>query len=361
VRLLALGLIAALVALALQPASSALAQQGSFDQIYNPSGGTNVPINILTGTDRVAQTFTAGRTGNLDGVAFFVTRSGSSGSVTVEIQTTSGGLPTGKVLGSSTLHESSIPMVRESSAFLYSPPVPVVTGTQYAFVVSAPNIASGATVRVYGNVPGGYDRGDAYFSSAGSSGPLANNDLTFVTLVTPAATPTPAPTLTFTPTTTPTTTPTPTESAKLTQTPISTATPISAETPTGALLTTATPTAATAAATATPTVAASTPTVTPMIAARVTTATATATAVIVDENDNRSNRDVAYAEGSVLEVGQDEQGAFVVIGSRESQAMVRLQCGSQCPTIRPGDYIQIAGTKESESLFYAYEVRVSGQ
>ena len=50
-----------------------------------------------------------------------------------------------------------------------------------------------------------------------------------------------------------------------------------------------------------------------------------------------------------------------MIGIRDSQMWVRLQCGGQCPTIRPGDYVQIAGTKESESLFYADDVRVWGQ
>jgi hypothetical protein len=80
----------------------------------------------------------------------------------------------------------------------------------------------------------------------------------------------------------------------------------------------------------------------------------------VDETENRAGREVAYAEGGVLDVGQDEQGGWIVIGSRETPLVVRLQCGAQCPTIRPGDYVQVAGVRESESLFYADEVRIAG-
>ena len=77
------------------------------------------------------------------------------------------------------------------------------------------------------------------------------------------------------------------------------------------------------------------------------------------EQTNAGNRDDTYAEGNVIALGQDAQGSFAVIGNRDGTMVIRLQCGDQCPMLRPGDYIQVDGVKENEQLFYAHEVSVS--
>jgi hypothetical protein len=62
-----------------------------------------------------------------------------------------------------------------------------------------------------------------------------------------------------------------------------------------------------------------------------------------------------------MEPGYDEarQQAFVVIANRDGLVRVHLLCGSQCPTIRLGDYLEADGTKQSEAELDATEVAVS--
>jgi hypothetical protein len=74
---------------------------------------------------------------------------------------------------------------------------------------------------------------------------------------------------------------------------------------------------------------------------------------------NQSNRDDVSIEGNVTEVHQDEQPPYVVIANRDGLVRVNLLCGSQCPTIRVGDYLQADGEKQHEQLFDAYDVSVS--
>jgi hypothetical protein len=47
-----------------------------------------------------------------------------------------------------------------------------------------------------------------------------------------------------------------------------------------------------------------------------------------------------------------------VIANRDGNVRVNLLCGSQCPTIRVGDYVQVDGEKQSEVLFDATDVTV---
>ena len=77
------------------------------------------------------------------------------------------------------------------------------------------------------------------------------------------------------------------------------------------------------------------------------------------EDTNTSSLDDVATEGNVVEIGQDAQGPFVMIANRDGLVMVRLQCGSQCPTLTVGDYIQVEGTKENENLYYADDVSIS--
>jgi hypothetical protein len=77
------------------------------------------------------------------------------------------------------------------------------------------------------------------------------------------------------------------------------------------------------------------------------------------QNTNRGNRDDVYTEGNVVEVHQDEQQPYVVIANQDGLVRVNLLCGSQCPVIRVGDYLEADGEKQHEALFDATDVTVS--
>jgi hypothetical protein len=195
----------------------------------------------------------------------------------------------------------------------------------------------------------------------GNTGGVAQQDQDSVT-ITIASLPTPTLTVTLTPTSTGTATITPTSTLTPSPTATVTLTPTATPTATAVATTTLTPTA----------------TATAMLT---TTATATATltpyAIKESEDDtdkkphftdeqrqdqqhtNQSNRDDVYTEGNVVEVHQDANPPYVVIGNRDGLVRVNLLCGGDCPTIRVGDYLQADGSKESESLFDAEEISVS--
>jgi hypothetical protein len=175
-----------------------------------------------------------------------------------------------------------------------------------------------------------------------------------------------APTATFTPTATETSTPTPI------LTPTGTATP----TATG-------PPSPTATATSTaPLVPTSTTTSTPSpTAPAVLTATATPTDIPPapprDENKedsprtvteeqrqqrqrtNAGNRDDVATEGNVVEVTRTSDGLVIVIANADGLVTVVYPCGSSCPTIRVGDYVQVSGEKVNEQLYQADDVTVT--
>jgi hypothetical protein len=322
---------------------------GTFDQSYDPGGSAaTVPSNITSTTQRLAQTITVGATGLLDGVAFYVTRTGSSGTVVFEIQSTSGGSPTGTVLATGTLLESSVPTsIGGGTTIPFSPGAFVVAGTAYAIVISAPSLAGGASVHINVHSPGTYPGGD-FFSDSGSGFVSTGNDASFADFIT-AATATP----------TSTATPTATVTSTVTLTPTATATLPSTATPTGTL-------PAVTTATTTPTVTVTPDNTATTIPGPVQTGNKedspkpkTEEQRRQEQHTNKGNRDDEYTEGNVDEVGQDGQGPFVVLGNRDGNMVVRLQCGSQCPTIKVGDYIEVDGTKEHEQLFYADEVTVT--
>jgi hypothetical protein len=76
------------------------------------------------------------------------------------------------------------------------------------------------------------------------------------------------------------------------------------------------------------------------------------------QRTNTGNRDDLYTEGNVVEVHQDEQPPYVVIGNKDGLVRINLLCGSQCPTIRVGDYLEADGEKQNEQLFDATDVIV---
>jgi uncharacterized repeat protein (TIGR01451 family) len=184
----------------------------------------------------------------------------------------------------------------------------------------------------------------------------------------------PTPTQTLTPTVTSTATITPTATSTVTSTP----TPTSASTPTGTPVGSPSPgLTPTATTTGTPS---PTATATPAVVVTQTPApSATATVPPVkqstddtdksrgrsetqhrsDDHTNQSGRDDYYAEGNVTSVVLDAQPPYAMIATRDGLMQVTLSCAGGCPTVLPGDYIQVDGVKENESLFFAEEVTVT--
>jgi hypothetical protein len=101
-RLLSLALAAATVATFLTTAAPAGAA-GALDQSQTgTSAGTECLCEPFS---RLAQTFTAGVTGNLDRVDLVLVRLRSPGNLTVEVRAVSGGVPSNTVLSTRTVAE----------------------------------------------------------------------------------------------------------------------------------------------------------------------------------------------------------------------------------------------------------------
>lgn len=83
----------------------------------------------------MAQTFTAGVTGQVDRVSLASDTSFGFVKLTVQIQSVSGGAPSGTVLGSSSF-QGTVTCCRQFHDFAFTPGVPVTAGTQYAIVVN---------------------------------------------------------------------------------------------------------------------------------------------------------------------------------------------------------------------------------
>src|SRR5438270_5215843 len=82
----------------------------------------------------MAQTFTAGASSAVDRVSLMLSTSGGASAVSVQLQTTSGGKPSGTVLGTSNF-SGSVPCCHQWHDFAFTPAVAVSAGTQYAIVV----------------------------------------------------------------------------------------------------------------------------------------------------------------------------------------------------------------------------------
>jgi hypothetical protein len=76
------------------------------------------------------------------------------------------------------------------------------------------------------------------------------------------------------------------------------------------------------------------------------------------QRTNRGNRDDVYTGGNVVEVHQDENPPYVVIANRDGHVKVMMECGSQCPKVNVGHYLEADGVKEHEALFYAESVTI---
>lgn len=77
-----------------------------------------------------------------------------------------------------------------------------------------------------------------------------------------------------------------------------------------------------------------------------------------EQRTDRSNRSDYVTEGNVIEVVADEQGLTIVIGNIDGRVIVRLRCGTRCPAIGVGDYVEVDGEKVHEQLYEAESVTV---
>ena len=143
-------LLVTVVAVLLGGPTSASAM-GTLDQAQTTTTQTAMSVG---GSSWVAQTFTAGITGSLDQVDLFLFRVASPGDLTLQIQGTSGGVPSGSVLASTTVAEASVTQATGGSNPRFSwisaplsPSAQVTAGQRYAIVLSAP---AAAGINFYG-------------------------------------------------------------------------------------------------------------------------------------------------------------------------------------------------------------------
>ncbi|MDX6616553.1 MAG: hypothetical protein QOD60_1644 [Solirubrobacterales bacterium] len=122
------------------PATGAAAA-GTLDQ--NQYVYTDSELTISSGGSE-GQTFTAGRTGQLDRVDLFLRKFGApSAPLTVELRDVSAGAPGGTVMSSGTIPASAVPDVADLRAFLpVSVNAQVTAGAQYS-IVAFSNTAPG--------------------------------------------------------------------------------------------------------------------------------------------------------------------------------------------------------------------------
>ena len=157
---------------------------GTLDQEYTVAGGSGT---LVEGVNQVAQVFTAGITGQLDTIDFRISSFSPTGpDLTMTIKATSGGLPTGAGLATSTVARSATSGTTAWVTFTFSSPITVVSGTQYAIVLST----TATTGNGYSTEVGStslYSGGNAYLSNSsgsswGSSSPATSQNFrTYVT------------------------------------------------------------------------------------------------------------------------------------------------------------------------------------
>src|SRR5262245_33010212 len=132
----------ALLAAALLLAFAAPASAQTLDQSQESGDGGSY---FIYGDQAGAQTFTAGITDALPKVDLLVFRDASTtGALQVEIWATAGGFPAGPALSSASVTAASVPVSPPGWVSVPLAGPPLVAGTQYAIVVSAPTSANGS-------------------------------------------------------------------------------------------------------------------------------------------------------------------------------------------------------------------------
>lgn len=130
----------------------------------------------------MAQTFTAEVSGDVDRVSLASDTSFGFVKLTVQIQSVSGGAPSGTVLGSSSF-QGTVTCCRQFHDFAFTPGVPVTAGTQYAIVV---NVIVGQFTWYNSWIFNAYLGGQLYVGCLGCSwltGSVYGQDFTFETWV----------------------------------------------------------------------------------------------------------------------------------------------------------------------------------
>ena len=185
-----LALLVALLALIAIPVIASGA--GTADQ--SQTSTANASNTAVANQFWAAQTFTAGVTGSLDHVDLNLSRSTCDpGPLTVQIRTTSGGLPTSTVLATATLPSSSVSSTGPSYVSVpFTQPPPSVSGAQYAIVIGDLTAPSGCSYTWFGNTGNPYAEGQGELSSSNGESPWTadpTNDFNFVTYVVPGEPP----------------------------------------------------------------------------------------------------------------------------------------------------------------------------
>lgn len=132
------------VAAALSMGVSSAAAFGAKDQILDQSFVEGKGVVAVTGTSGIvsagpmslAQPFTAGRTGLLTELDLYLSKVGSPPPMTVDIETTTNGLPSGTILASATIQPPSSDRLRWVPTRWGNSAAHLVAGTQYAIVLS---------------------------------------------------------------------------------------------------------------------------------------------------------------------------------------------------------------------------------
>lgn len=130
----------------------------------------------------MGQTFTAGVSGDMDRVSLASDTSFGFVKLTVQIQSVTGGAPSGTVLGSSSF-SGTLTCCRQFHDFAFTPGVPVTAGTQYAIVVK---VAVGLFTWYNSWIFNGYPAGQLYVGCNGCAwltGSTYGMDFTFKTWV----------------------------------------------------------------------------------------------------------------------------------------------------------------------------------
>jgi hypothetical protein len=139
---------------------------------------------INDGARYVGQTYTAGHSGTLSGVAISVQAHKTQFPLRVSIRDTANGLPGTTILGTTTLGTSDSPL---TNIIQFSPPVKQVAGQQYAIVVDYPDAPPIGPEHAQGDWDGSanscYAGGSAVSSVDGATWSAGSYDLHFKVLI----------------------------------------------------------------------------------------------------------------------------------------------------------------------------------
>jgi hypothetical protein len=168
----ALAFCASLLLVALLPGSTLAIPTSNLDQHNDPA--TPLSTYWVGSESDLAQTFTAGKSGLLSGVDLYVRNENGSASLTVSIEATTSGLPTGSALASAS---STVSSPAGWVHFSFPTPLSVVKDTVYAIVFNTGG--NGAWFGSTNTYPGG----QAFIAGPPWTAPVNLADFAFRTYV----------------------------------------------------------------------------------------------------------------------------------------------------------------------------------